>query len=53
MNIPSLVRRCLPILDWGVQYNGKTSTDDLIVAGIITVMLIPKSLICRFLEESE
>ena len=44
MNIPSLARRYLPILDWGAKYTGKTFTNDLIVAGIVTVMLIPQSL---------
>ena len=44
MNIPSLARRYLPILDWGAEYTGKTFTNDLIVAGIVTVMLIPQSL---------
>jgi sulfate permease, SulP family len=40
----SLLRRYLPILDWGARYTGKTFTNDLIVAGIVTVMLIPQSL---------
>jgi sulfate permease, SulP family len=44
MNIPSLVRRFFPILDWGTQYTGRTFINDLIVAGIVTVMLIPQSL---------
>mgnify|MGYP001230940238 FL=1 len=44
MNIPGLLRRYLPILDWGAKYTGKTFTNDLIVAGIVTVMLIPQSL---------
>jgi sulfate permease, SulP family len=39
-----ILRRYLPILDWGAKYNGKTFTNDLIVAGIVTVMLIPQSL---------
>jgi len=39
MNIPGLLRRYLPILDWGARYTGKTFTNDLIVAGIVTVML--------------
>ena len=38
MNISSLARRYLPILDWGAQYTGKTFTNDLIVALIVTVM---------------
>jgi len=44
MNILSVARRYLPILDWGAQYSGKTFTNDLIVAVIVTVMLIPQSL---------
>lgn len=36
--------RYLPILDWGAKYNRKTFTNDLLVAGIVTVMLIPQSL---------
>jgi len=44
MNIPSLARRYFPILEWGAKYNRKTFTNDLIVAGIVTVMLIPQSL---------
>ncbi len=40
----SFLRRFLPILDWGATYNGKTFTNDLIVAGIVTIMLIPQSL---------
>jgi sulfate permease, SulP family len=44
MNISAFARRYFPILDWGTKYNGKTFTNDLIVAGIVTVMLIPQSL---------
>jgi SulP family sulfate permease len=44
MSISSVARRYLPILDWGAQYTGKTFTNDLIVAVIVTVMLIPQSL---------
>ena len=43
-SLPALLRRYLPILDWGREYNGQTFTNDLIVAGIVTVMLIPQSL---------
>jgi len=53
MNILAVARRYLPILDWGAKYNSKTFTNDLIVAGIVTVMLIPQSLTCRSLAESE
>ncbi len=40
----SLLRRYLPILTWGAEYSRRTFTNDLIVAGIVTVMLIPQSL---------
>jgi sulfate permease, SulP family len=43
-NIPSLLRRSLPILTWGAEYSRRTLVNDLIVAGIVTVMLIPQSL---------
>ena len=43
-SLQGLLYRYLPILDWGAQYTGKTFTNDLIVAGIVTVMLIPQSL---------
>ena len=34
----------LPILVWGAVYNQKTFTNDLVVAVIVTIMLIPQSL---------
>ncbi len=40
----NLLRKYLPILDWGAQYNSKTLTNDLVAAVIITIMLIPQSL---------
>jgi sulfate permease, SulP family len=40
----SLLRRYLPILTWGAEYSGRTFTNDLTVALIVTVMLIPQSL---------
>ena len=39
-----LFRRYLPILTWGAEYSRLTLANDLIVAGIVTVMLIPQSL---------
>jgi len=42
-NSPNLLRRYLPILRWGPEYSRRTFTNDLIVAGIVTVMLIPQS----------
>ena len=43
-NTHGLLRRYLPILTWGAEYSRRTLTNDLIVAGIVTVMLIPQSL---------
>jgi SulP family sulfate permease len=34
----------LPILEWGAKYNSKTFSNDMIVALIVTMMLIPQSL---------
>ena len=36
--------RYLPILSWAREYSRRTLTNDLIVAAIVTVMLIPQSL---------
>ena len=36
--------RYLPILDWGRGYGSTTLTNDLVAAGIVTIMLIPQSL---------
>jgi SulP family sulfate permease len=38
---PDLLRRYLPILTWGAEYSRRTLANDLIVAAIVTVMLIP------------
>ena len=40
----SLFRRYLPILTWGSEYSRQTLTNDLVVAAIVTLMLIPQSL---------
>ncbi len=40
----NLLRRYFPILTWGAQYSWRTFSDDLLVAAIVTVMLIPQSL---------
>jgi SulP family sulfate permease len=40
----SMLRRYLPILTWGAEYSQRMFTNDLIVAVIVTVMLIPQSL---------
>ena len=42
--IADLARRYFPILTWGAEYSRRTFTNDLIVAAIVTVMLIPQSL---------
>ena len=39
-----LFKSYLPILEWGPKYNKKTLGNDLIVAVIVTMMLIPQSL---------
>ncbi|WP_299483571.1 sulfate permease [uncultured Roseibium sp.] len=39
-----LIRRYLPILDWGREYDRATATGDLVAAVIVTIMLIPQSL---------
>jgi len=39
-----VLKAYLPILDWGAKYNSKTFSNDLIVALIVTMMLIPQSL---------
>jgi sulfate permease, SulP family len=41
---PQNFRRYLPILTWAPDYTRRTFTNDLIVAAIVTVMLIPQSL---------
>lgn len=45
--IPDLLHRYLPILTWGPEYSRRTLVNDLIVAGIVTVMLIPQSRLIR------
>jgi SulP family sulfate permease len=42
--VKDLLRRHLPILTWGAEYSSRTFTNDLIVAAIVTIMLIPQSL---------
>ena len=39
-----LLKSYLPILDWGARYNRKTAGNDITVALIVTMMLIPQSL---------
>ena len=40
----NLPRRYFPILTWGAQYSWRTFSNDLLVAAIVTIMLIPQSL---------
>ena len=40
----SVLARYLPILDWRRRYDRTTLTNDLVAAGIVTIMLIPQSL---------
>jgi SulP family sulfate permease len=42
--VPDLLRRYVPILSWGAEYSRQTLVNDLTVAVIVTVMLIPQSL---------
>jgi len=42
--VPDLLRRYIPILDWGAEYSRKTFGGDCIAAIIVTIMLIPQSL---------
>jgi SulP family sulfate permease len=39
-----ILKSYFPILDWGAKYTGKTFANDMIVALIVTMMLIPQSL---------
>ncbi len=41
---PGALRRYLPILDWGRQYDRSALTSDSVAALIVTIMLIPQSL---------
>jgi SulP family sulfate permease len=43
-SIRALLQRYLPILTWGAEYSRRTFTNDLVVAVIVTIMLIPQSL---------
>ncbi len=40
----TILKNYFPILEWGAKYNSKTFTNDLVVALIVTMMLIPQSL---------
>ncbi|WP_339950511.1 sulfate permease [uncultured Albimonas sp.] len=39
-----MLKRCLPILEWGARYDRETFGGDLMAAVIVTIMLIPQSL---------
>ncbi|WP_460275429.1 SulP family inorganic anion transporter [Celeribacter sp. ULVN23_4] len=41
---PRLLKRYLPILEWGSKYNSSAFANDGIAAIIVTIMLIPQSL---------
>jgi sulfate permease, SulP family len=43
-SLMGVIRGYLPILEWGAKYNSKTFSNDMIVALIVTMMLIPQSL---------
>jgi len=42
--IVEILRSYFPILEWGVKYNRQTAVNDLVVAVIVSIMLIPQSL---------
>jgi len=44
VRIPVAVRRHLPVLDWGRDYDKSALSNDLMAAVIVTIMLIPQSL---------
>lgn len=44
LSASELLRRRLPILEWGKEYSGRTFGNDLIAGTIVTVMLVPQSL---------
>ena len=43
-SVPGMLRRYFPILTWGADYSRRTLVNDLLVAALVTVMLIPQSL---------
>ncbi len=43
-NFLAVLRRIVPVLDWGRNYSRSTLSNDLIAAVIVTIMLIPQSL---------
>lgn len=44
MNAYSNLKKFLPILDWGREYDRRVLLSDLLAAAIVTIMLIPQSL---------
>ena len=43
-SLTGILKGYLPILEWGALYNGKTAINDLVVAIIVSIMLVPQSL---------
>jgi sulfate permease, SulP family len=39
-----ILRKYFPILEWGAAYSGKIAVNDLVVALIVSIMLVPQSL---------
>lgn len=39
-----LLKKYFPILEWGLNYSGKIAVNDLVVALIVSIMLVPQSL---------
>jgi len=42
--ISAILRNYFPIMEWGPNYNGQTAINDLVVALIVSIMLVPQSL---------
>lgn len=43
-SIKGILKGYFPILEWGAAYNGKMAVNDLVVAVIVSIMLVPQSL---------
>ena len=42
--MPDVLRRYLPVLEWGRTYDREQASSDLLAAVIVTIMLVPQSL---------
>lgn len=43
-SLKTKLKAYLPILEWGAKYSGQTAINDLVVAIIVSIMLVPQSL---------